>query len=383
MARRKHEVRRGDGFVTERQTSEGEIRYQARWQEGTKWRSKTFGTIEDAEDHLRTVGRLKRSGRYSPASQMTVKEAVIEYLERGKRRWSSNTYASYEQVAETRLYPHLGKRKVVELTPHDVQRWIDNLASRYSSSSVRNSRIILHGTMKEIIALGVINSNPVLGTMTPTLRRSGRMVWSESHINAVMKVVRGDTTLNAFYTLALSTGLRPGEMRALMWADVDLSAGTISCQRTITRDENFRQHVGVTTKTSRTRTIAIPEIAIKALRLLKVDQNERRLRSEEWVSTDLVFDRGNGLLLPQSSIARWHKNVCDLADVPHCRLHDLRHTAATAMLRSGINIKVVSSILGHTSLATTADVYSHVDVDMQRPAANAMEEILMRESGGA
>lgn len=381
---RKHDVRRGDGYVQNRVTKSGEVRYQARWKEpGANgrpiWRSKTFGHQEDAEDHLRKVGREIRAGKYTPESKITVQEAVNNYLERGRSRWSSNTYASYMQVAEMRLIPYLGKVRLSELTAWQVQDWIDELtANKYKPSSVRNSRIVLMGTCKEAVRLGILQINPVSGTQMPKQKKRKPTIWSADEIDSVMNAVKNNAMMTAFYAVALTSAMRPGELRNLKWKHIDFDEKTILCEVSVTRDENFRQIEGTSTKTGKSRFIALSGSAEEALLAYRQEQVARRLKTGKWADRDLIFDRGDGRLMPGETMHWKHRLAIAAAGVSSIRLHDLRHSAVTHLLRSGVPLEVVSKMLGHASLAITIDVYGHIDVSMQRTAVDIMGALVKR-----
>lgn len=380
------DVRRGDGHISTRQTKNGEIRYRARWREieasgKQALKSKTFTDRESAEDHLRTIGREIRAGKYTPESRMTVGEAVEDYLRRGKGRWSTNTYASYRQVAKTRVIPHLGSIRLSELTTWQVQDWIDHLtACKYKPSSVRNSRIVLLGTCKDATRLGILKTNPVVGTQMPKRVKRPPTIWSSSDVAAIMEAVKDDPVMSGIYAVGLTTGMRPGEIRNLKWKHIDFSDRTILCEVSVTRDENFQQIEGSTTKTQRSRYIALTDAAAKALERVRKDQVERRLKAEKWEDRGLVFDRGDGRLLPNESLHWKHRLAIAAAGVPKIRMHDLRHSAATLMLKAGIPLEIVSHMLGHASQYITADIYGHIDVSMQRSAVDALGSVVSRKA---
>lgn len=377
----RRDVRRGDGYITERATSTGEMRYQARWQDVGAWRSKTFGTRDEAEDHLRTVGRLRRSGRYVAESQLTVNEAVAAYLERGKKRWKTNTYATYSATHRIHIKPHLGKLRIVTITPLRVQHWVDTLAAKNLSAAViENARVVLNGACKDAVRLGVIPSNPVTGAYLPARERHTYQVWSADNVRAVMHECSGDIRMRTYYAVALTTAMRPGEIRALKWSDINLDKGRLTVARTITRDERGRQVMGTTTKTGRSRTIALPASTVGALKSLRIWQAERRLAARRWGKEDLVFDRGDGNILPQKTVDRAHKRISADANVPIIRVHDLRHTAATLLLEAGTHVKVVADLLGHSSVSITLDTYSHPGESIQREATNVLGDILERHA---
>lgn len=369
-------LRHGEGSVSPYTLRDGTVRYRARWWDGGRLSSRSFADKESAEAFLIDHATDRRVGRYTPVSVMTVKEAVEGYLRRNAERWSTNTQASYRQVAASHVFPHLGNERIAGLTTSRVQAWVETLKKKLAPATVVNAHIIVSGTCADLVRMDELQRNPAAGVRLPSKKRSAKTVWDEQQVADVIKQA---TTLYpqmaVLYRVALTTAMRPGEIRALMWKDIDFDAGTITCERSITRDARFRQKVGMTTKTTKTRTIAVPVSTIEALRVHRTKQLERRLAHGEWIDTGLVFDRGNGQMAAQESLRRQHVKICTSAGVPVIRMHDLRHTAATLLLRRGVHPKVVSEILGHASISTTLDVYSHVDVTMQRSATDILGEI--------
>lgn len=378
---RKHDVRRGDGYIIERPTKDGVVRYQARWRDGRSWRSKTFDAQHDAEDHLRQIGRSKRAGVYTPESRLTVADALQAYMDRGKHRWKANTWSTYGGVIRFHIEPYIGSIRIVELTPWKVQQWVDDLVRKgLSPSVIENARVIMNGACKDAMRLGVLTSNPVTGASLPARQKRKYAVWSAVQARDVFAACADDIRMKTYYTVALTTAMRPGEIRALKWGDVDLDKARLRVERTITRNERGRQIIGTTTKTGQVRTIALPPSTVSVLRAWRAHQSERRLAAHNWHVLDLVFDRGDGFILPQNTLARAHQRICGEANVPIIRLHDVRHTAATLLLEAGTHIKVVADLLGHSSVTITLDTYSHPDESIQRGATQALADAIERDA---
>jgi integrase len=363
--------------MTERTTATGAARYQARWFDGTRWRAKTFATADEAEDHLRGIGRRKRGGRYAPETDLTVAELVAAYLDRGAHRWTANTVATYALLLRTQIAPWLGSARATELTPARVQAWLDRRTGQVSASVLGTARTVLSGAYREAVRLGMVAVNPVTGTQPPARPRRQATTWTPVQIGRVLDAARADVALYARYLVALTTGVRPGELRALMWADVDLDAGVLTVRRTMTRDARFRHVVGATTKTGRSRTVALTAEAVDALRAHRAAQNARRLAAPAWAERPVIFDRGDGHPLAQQTASNQHRALCTRAGVPVIRQHDLRHVAATLLIELGVPLKVVSDMLGHASVATTADIYGHPGIEIQRDAVTKLGDAIL------
>ena len=375
-------LRRGEGSVTPYTLANGTQRWRARWWEDGRQRSASRATEAEAKALLIDKSTDKRLSRYIPASQITVMQACEQYLKRHASDWSTNTLASYRQVSASHIYPTLGKERIATLTTTRVQAWVEQMARRgLSTSTIRNARVILNATCADLLRFGEIARNPVTGVRLPRKQKSSFEVWDADQVREVLHQAQERyMQMATFYRVALTTGMRPGEVRALKWKDIDMAAGVITCQRTITRDDQFRQIVGATTKTHKSRTIAVPQSTITALQELRKDQLARRLAADLWNATDLVFDRGDGNLVAQQTLRNRHAVICKAAGVPQIRFHDLRHTAATMLLKAGVHPKIVSDILGHSSITITLDLYSHTDVSMQRAATDLLGDIAERKA---
>lgn len=372
-------VRYGDGFLTPR----GPAKVQARWKDGTKTRGKTFDadTLEAAwdlaEDHLRKISRDKRDGRYTSPSDLTVAQILGEYRERGASRWSANTQATYKLLATKHIVPYIGKRKIVDVTPRVLQLWIDDLGKTgLSPAVIENAKIVVSGACREAVQMGVIPTNPAIGLRLPARKKSQMPTWTADEVRAVIAACGNDLWMRTYYTVALTTGMRPGELRALMWKDVDIEQARLHCRRSMTRDASFRAMVGDQTKSGRTRVIALPMETIAILQEMRKDQVRRQVAHANWQKADLIFDRGDGRFMALTTLERRHQLTIETAKVTRIRLHDLRHTAATLLLEADVHPKIVSDILGHSSIAITMDRYVHVSTDLQRTATEKLGNVL-------
>jgi integrase len=181
----------------------------------------------------------------------------------------------------------------------------------------------------------------------------------------VLRAARGDR-LEALAVLVLAVGMRQGEALRLRWADVDLDEGTLTVRKAKTA--------------SGVRTIALPPFVVAALDRHRRRQRRERMAAKVWGDDDLVFASSVGTVLDPRNVLRWWHGLTRRAGVGRRRFHASRHTAATLMLNNGVPLEVVSATLGHAGLAITADVYAKVRPELQRKAADAMENLL---GGGA
>ena len=190
-------------------------------------------------------------------------------------------------------------------------------------------------------------------------------------------MARGDR-LEALFVVAVTCGLRLGELLGLRWGDIDLEARRLTVRRQLQRARDGSGLVFSPTKNKKNRTIRLGNHGIEALKAHRQRQSEeRRLAKGLLPESDLVFVTTQGTPLdPSNLVARSFKPLLRRAGLPDIRFHDLRHVCATLLLSQGVSVKVVQEVLGHSSVSVTMDVYSHVLPDMQEKAAAAMDGLL-------
>ena len=183
-----------------------------------------------------------------------------------------------------------------------------------------------------------------------------------------------DDRLFAAWLLLVTTGMRRGEVLALRWADVDLDARRLAIRRTTVIVGYEPEQSDPKTKAGR-RVVALDERTVSALRNHRDDQErERKAAGPLWHRTGLVFAREDGSAIHPQRFSKWFTRHARRAGLPPIRLHDVRHSYATAALSAGVPAKVVSSRLGHASVGITLDTYSHVLPSFDEQAATTVAD---------
>lgn len=187
------------------------------------------------------------------------------------------------------------------------------------------------------------------------------------------------TRWEALYVLALTTGMRLGELLALHWQDVSLEACTLQVRSSVYVEHGIAHFSEPKTAHSR-RWIALSTVAIDALKAHReILVSEQKALGPHWTDLGLVFPKEDGQPLDGRTLLNGrYQTLLRKAGLPRMRFHDLRHTAATLLLSRGVHLKVVSEMLGHASIAITLDIYSHVVPHMQQQAASVMDDVLKR-----
>jgi integrase len=217
---------------------------------------------------------------------------------------------------------------------------------------------------------GLIPRNAAEAVRPPKLKRDEIQPLNADQVRALLDA--SDERSRALYTVAVRTGMRPGEILALRWSDVDLEAGTVQINRALSEGEFS------TPKTPRSRrriSLSPATVALKAHRKRQLE--ERIAKAGLWEDHGLVFPSSVGTPKSQRNLNREFKNAAKRAGLPdHFKLYDLRHTCATLLLARNVHPKYVQELLGHASIAQTLDTYSHVIPGMDGGTGGAIDEAL-------
>ena len=196
----------------------------------------------------------------------------------------------------------------------------------------------------------------------------------------LLTTVRG-SSLEAYFTVAISLGLRPGEALGLQWSDINWSARTLTVRQQLPRNaEGKLTLANLKTERSR-RTIHLPSVTIRALMQHRAQQLEDQQQAAQWEDNDLVFStkgaRGNtvgGRPLQQRNVYRELQGHLQMAGLPRQRLYDLRHLAASLLIAQGASLREVMEVLGHSQYTLTADTYVHIYDEMGRANADRIDQ---------
>ena len=335
-----------------------------------KSRDEVAGKLTDAL-------KLQRDGLPLFTDRQTVAAYLAEWLTGIEPTLKPRTWQRYEQFVRLHIPPAIGKLPLGKLAAPALRKlYAERQAAGLAPATVRQLHAVLHHALEQAMRDGLIGRN-VAGLVSPP-RASGHemQTLAPAEARALLAAAAGER-LEALYAVALSTGMRQGEMLALRWPDVDLDACSLHVRGTMQRTKHGLRIESPKTAGSRRR-VSLTRTAIEALRRHKAAQNAERLRcGAAWEDQGLVFANELGRPIEAGNLLRrsfWP--LLTKAELPRIRFHDLRHTAATLMLMKGVHPKIASEMLGHSKIGITLDLYSHVTPTMQQQAADALEEVL-------
>lgn len=220
----------------------------------------------------------------------------------------------------------------------------------------------------------IILPHPTEGPTAPKPNYRPKRILNEQELDRFMEAIRKEPMWYDFFYTEITTGLRLGEICGLKWIDLDEVTGKLKVWHSIRVGPGGELEVGETKTEKGTRSILLPP---STLHLLK---ERRKTAMTEWIFPSLLKPEK-----PTSPNTAYHRLKVILKDagLPDIRFHDLRHTFATHALKSGVDAKTLSGILGHTNASFTLDTYTHVTTDMQKKASvivgGFMEELFGKE----
>jgi len=222
----------------------------------------------------------------------------------------------------------------------------------------------------------VITRNPAAVVRPPAVTREEVKPWSPQEASDFLRASVGHR-LYAVFAVGVALGLRRGELLALRWSDVDLDDGLVHVRQNVQRLLEIGLVYG-SPKTSRSRrTVPLPARSIKVLRAHRARQAAEALAlGARWPETGLVFTSTVGTVIEPRNLSRLFDDLIAAAGVRRIRFHDLRHTCASLLLAQGVPARVVMDVLGHSQMAITMDLYSHVMPTALREAADAIDRAL-------
>ncbi|MBA2693071.1 MAG: site-specific integrase [Rubrobacter sp.] len=373
----------GEGSVTKRKDGRWMARYTVYTAKGQQRKSVYGKTRKDASDKLAKVLSDCAEGIVYEDDNMTMDEYLDRWL-KGSVRGSvrKSTYDRDAYLVSNHIRPTLGRIKLKKLSPAHVQGFYrEKLDAGLSPSTVHKIHAILHKALAQAVKWHMVPRNVTEATDPPKPTPKEMRPLSTEEVHRLLEAARGDK-LEALYVLAVTTGMRQGELLALKWQDIDLENTTLSVRRTLTRDGGRFTIGEPKTKKSR-RSIRLTTQAAQTLK----EHLSRQLRDIEMLGDryedrGLVFTTETGApVIPSNLRRRSFAPLLKRANLPSIRFHDLRHTCATLLLTKGVHPKFVQELLGHATIAITLDTYSHVLPGMGDATARAMEDALTPSDG--
>lgn len=334
-------------------------------------------TRTEVLEKVRQATESNRQGLLVAGRSPRLDEFLALWLKTIEGTIRQSTYVSYEGIARRHLIPALGRTTLERLSIHDIAGLIAKKRSEgLSPRTAQYVLYVLRNALNKAVRWGAASRNVAALVDAPRVPHRDVNVLSPTDALRLVGAARDDH-LEALWVLAISTGLRRGELLGLTWNDVDLDRRQLRVTKALQRVSG-KGLVLVETKTRRARrSIVLPIGAVEALRRQKARQTEdRKGAGNSWKETEFVLKSSEGTALDPDNVSRSFARLLDRAHLPRMRFHDLRHSCASLLLAQHVPPRVVMETLGHSRISVTLDTYTHVMPALQRDAADAMDRAL-------
>ena len=373
----------GEGNIRKRKDGRWEGRYTAGYdQAGKRIVKNVLGkTQAEVKEKLKAAIANSQQLDVSKAGSYTVESWIrLWYEVYAEPRLRENTKDYYLNYINNHIIPGIGKIKLDKLTTIQNQQFYNNLqkngrVQRYehielkdkslSPRVVRGVHTLLHNCLEQAVAERLILVNPSKGCKLPKLEKKEMKILPQEKIGVYLAEAERRGLLPMFY-LELTTGLRRGELLALLWTDLDVEARTISVTKQVDRIKGKLVVSPPKTQNS-VRTLAIPQRAVDLL----MEEHQKHPDNPYMFPSPKT-----GTMFDPDSFRHTHDKILKTIGAEHIRLHDLRHTFATLSLKNGVDVKTLSGALGHYSAGFTLNTYTHATTQMKREAADTIGNVI-------
>ena len=361
--------------------------------EGRQKRKAFYGkTRAEVQKKLTEVINSINNNTYIDPKNITLSKWLdIWFNEYAINSIKQSTRVSYETYIYKHITPILGKIKLLDLRADTLQQFYNdklengklNGVGGLSPKTIKNINVMLHKAIDQALKNGLVNRNVTEVVTLPKLEKKEMRVLTSDEQQQLLRVCNNENN-GIFIVVALSTGMRLGEILGLKWSDIDFKNKLLTVRRTINRLKNYDKDISKKTvlvvntpKTENSkRIIPLSNNLIKCLRDFKTFQKQKYLRIGVVIDDDsFIFPNSFGQSAGEpKTYQETFTKLTKLANLNNVHFHCLRHTFATRALEEGIPAKTVSEILGHSNISTTLDLYSHVLLETKREAIEKLSK---------
>lgn len=367
----------GEGNIRQRPDGRWEGRFDIT-SFGKRRRVSVYGrTAEEARRKLKeAMGRAEKGWSGDP-QRTTVADFLRSWLELTKDKRRPNTNESYRLAIENHLIPHLGKARLVKLTPLHVDKALSEMSAVGAGPRTRQlARAVLRAALNDAIRWGLAERNSAELSSPVSYVAEERHPLTKEQLGALGELLADDPLEAAFLFLA-TTGARRGESVGLRWEYLDLDGANAKIRHSLQRVKKTGL-VAFDPKTERgKRPVALAPIVVDALRRRRDAQAlDRVAAGDSWLETGFVFTTPIGTPVdPMVLTHRWEEIRTEIG-APEAVLNTLRHTVASYGIQVSSDIMAVSRLLGHSRMSTTTDIYGHLVQDSGRDVVSVMGGLL-------
>lgn len=295
------------------------------------------------------------------------------------------TIAEYKRMNK-RVCNMLGALKMDKISTSQIQRFVrlllkgDNTYKPVQPKTAKDYLSFISSVFSFAIQMNVVKANPCTNIKIKLGEKEEMDCYTIEEAQQFLDLLEQEPLFyQAFFTLAIYAGLRRSELCGLEWKDIDFESNVISIQRT----SHYIKENGVFTDTTKTkkskRSLKMSDAVMTILQRYRIEQNIERLKiGDRWIDSDRLFVAWNGKPINPNSPYNWRRRFCDRTGMRHTKsaLHSFRHLNASLLITNGVDVKTVSSSLGHSQVSTTTNIYAHTFATVQAAASEAIASAL-------
>ncbi|MFJ2070690.1 tyrosine-type recombinase/integrase [Streptomyces sp. NBC_01420] len=371
----------GAGTITKRKDGRYQAAVYVLQPDGTRARKFAYGkTWAECDAKRRDLLAKVDQGVPVPTRSAKLSEWLPYWLDNVvKPRRKLSTYDKYEAHVRLYLVPVIGGKRLESLGVADVRRFLVQLEKMTTAATAKEAHRVLRTALTAACREELITRNVASLVEPPRAKSRELSPWSLNETLTFLAASRKDP-LYAAFVLAITMGLRRGELVGLRWTDLDLDRRVLYVRQQTQRRRGILYDDDP--KGRRRRAVPLPAMCIAPLRWHRMRQAEAKARAgEAWQEGGHVFVTRTGRPVEPRNVYRSFTRVAESAGLRVIRLHDARHGCATILTAAGVAPRVVMEILGHSQISITMDVYTHVVQDTQREAISHMDRLLKRRPG--
>jgi integrase len=341
-----------------------------------------FKTKQEALKKKNEALRELEQGTLATGSQRKLKDYLEDWIENvHKDKLRISTYVKYKKLIKY-IVADLGDVWLQKLTPEQVRRFYTKMSTKkdkggrgLSSKTIHEIHGVLHLALDNAVSWNYVGRNVCDLVKPPRIVSREATPLTLEQARVLLNKVR-EHRLEVLLTMAVVTGMRRGELLALRWANIDFERRTLLVLHTV----DYIPHYGYVETEPKTkagkRLISLPSFLLDMLQQHRVKLLKQQLKQgDDWENCDLVFPDLRGGYFNSNYLLRIFKKLLKEAGLPHMHFHDLRHSAATILLSMGVNMKVIQELLGHSDVAITLGLYSHMLSSMQKEAVDKWDGV--------
>lgn len=325
-------------------------------------------------------------GLISANSDTTLEQYFHTWLFQYKKiEWKPSTFTRYEGIFRNYIQGSpIAKFKLMDLKTTHFQKYINDIVEEKTISTAKSVKKTIVSCMNYAIKEDLVIKNYCSFVTLPKAPPTKKYpVFTLEQQKTILDSL-GDSTYDIAIKLSFGTGLRLGELTALKWIDLNLEEGTLNVNKALKQvnvvaDDGSRscQLLMQTPKTeSSNRTVPFPSVLIPVLKKHRHEQLKRiMMYRKAYVNEDFVFENGIGQPLEPRRLPRHFANILEKLEIPYVKFHGIRHTYATRLFENNVPPKVVQTLMGHTDIATTLNIYTHVMPEEKSDAAESLNAL--------